>query len=266
MFIQNLRRWWQIRTGRADTPFDGEIPFWTVSLCFHLILLLLLAKVIIPNPVSKEVELVLDTTQAVEIAELPPEIQFDEEPQPEIGADSQNGLEVAANEAPEVDIINEDSFEIDMATDDLGDFLTDDDFIEASSETMSTLPVKGSVGQAVTGAAGAVDRIAQEILLSLDERKTLVVWLFDESASLLEQRDEISARFDKVYEELGVLQMAGNKAFAKHRDKPLLTQIVGFGEYFHPCSMNPAMIWKKSRTPLTASNLIEAASRMYFHR
>ncbi len=239
MFIQNLRRRWQIKTGRVDTPFDGEIPFWVASFCFHLILLLLLARLIIPNPKAKEVELVLDTTQAVEITELPTEFEFDEEFHAEIGADSQNGLEVAANEAPEVDIINEDAVEIDLATDDVGEFLTDDDFIEASSENMSTLSVKGSVGHSVTGAAGAVDRISKEIVLSLDERKTLVVWMFDESASLIKQRDQIAARFDKVYEELGILQTAGNKAFAKHLDKPLLTQIVGFGQFLHPMLEEP---------------------------
>ena len=225
----------------------------------------MLAKLIIPDPNSKEVELVLDTTKAAEIDEIPPpEIQFDEEPQPEIGADSQNGLEIAANEAPELDVINEDSFEIDIPTDDVGELLTDDDFMEATSETLSSLPVKGSVGHSVTGASGAVDRIAQEIMLSLEERKTLVVWLFDESASLLEQRDEIAARFDKVYEELGILQTAGNEAFAKHKDKPLLTQIFGFGQFLHPMLDDPTDDLEKIKEAVTKIELDRSGQENVF--
>ena len=44
------------------------------------------------------------------------------------------------------------------------------------------LTVKGHVGEGTTGASGAIDRITHEILLSLEERKTLVLWLFDRAA------------------------------------------------------------------------------------
>ena len=47
------------------------------------------------------------------------------------------------------------------------------------------LAVKGAAGEGTTGAVGAIDRITHEILLSLEERKTLVVWLFDQTASLI---------------------------------------------------------------------------------
>ena len=42
--IKEIRRWWQIKTGRVDTPFDSEIPFWIVSFCFHAVLLVVLAR------------------------------------------------------------------------------------------------------------------------------------------------------------------------------------------------------------------------------
>ena len=77
---------------------------------------------------------------------------------------------------------------------------------------------------------GAIDRITHEILLSLEERKTLVVWLFDQSGSLAEQRTDIINRFDQIYDELGVLEAAGNAAFQKHTSKPLLSAVVAFGE------------------------------------
>ena len=81
-----------------------------------------------------------------------------------------------------------------------------------------------------TGTSGAVDRITQEILLSLEERRTLVVWFFDQSGSLERQRAEILKRFERIYDELGVIEAAGNPAFKKHENKPLLTSIVAFGE------------------------------------
>ena len=49
--------------------------------------------------------------------------------------------------------------------------------------------VKGAGSVGTTGAVGAVDRITHEILLSLDERPTLVLWLFDQSGSLKPQRE-----------------------------------------------------------------------------
>jgi hypothetical protein len=92
------------------------------------------------------------------------------------------------------------------------------------------VPVRGAAGVGTTGAIGAIDRITQDILLSLEERKTLVVWLFDQSGSLTRQRAEINERFDRIYDELGVIEAAGNPAFARHDDKPLLTSVVGFGQ------------------------------------
>ena len=66
--------------------------------------------------------------------------------------------------------------------------------------------VKGAGSVGTSGAIGAVDRITHEILLSLDERPTLVVWLFDQSGSLKPQRESIAKRFDRVYEELGIIE------------------------------------------------------------
>ncbi len=92
------------------------------------------------------------------------------------------------------------------------------------------LTIKGAAGVGATGATGAIDRITQEILLSLEERKTLVVWLFDQSGSLERQRGEINKRFDRIYEELGVIESKGNPAFQKHDSKPLLSAVVAFGQ------------------------------------
>jgi hypothetical protein len=94
------------------------------------------------------------------------------------------------------------------------------------SEEISTQGV-GSVG--TTGAEGAIDRLTHEILASLEQRPTLVVWLFDQSGSLKAERANVLNRFRKIYEELGVIEAADNPAFRRHQDKPLLTAVVGFG-------------------------------------
>src|SRR5690606_23510942 len=95
----------------------------------------------------------------------------------------------------------------------------------------------GYVG--TTGAVGAIDRITNEILLSLEQRPTLVVWLFDQSGSLKSQRKEIAKRFDRVYEELGVIEASGKSAFTKHDDKPLLTAVASFGKTVNMLTVEP---------------------------
>ena len=75
--------------------------------------------------------------------------------------------------------------------------------------------------------------------LSLEERKTLVVWLFDQSGSLYRQRQAVQQRLDRIYEELGVIEAAKNPAFARHDDKPLLTSVVAFGAQVSLRTTNP---------------------------
>ncbi|MDX1948033.1 MAG: VWA domain-containing protein, partial [Pirellulaceae bacterium] len=71
--------------------------------------------------------------------------------------------------------------------------------------------------------------ITHEILLSLEERKTLVVWLFDGTASLIPQRQAIRDRFERIHKELGIIEASGNDAFTKHDSKPLLSSVIAFG-------------------------------------
>src|SRR6185436_2381436 len=74
----------------------------------------------------------------------------------------------------------------------------------------------------VGGVGGAIGRLTYEIARSLDDRKTLVIWLLDATASLKSQREELAKRIDRVYEELGVL--------GKDQNRALLTAVVAFGE------------------------------------
>jgi hypothetical protein len=237
--IRSLRRWWQVKTGKMDTPIDGEIPFWIVSLGFHLVVIIFLARIMMPEESVKAVSLLLDepVEQVVE-EDIPMEIQFDELLTEEIGADGDDGFETAAAQAPIIDPISEDTIDLEMQLRDVADIVTDNDFIEATAESMAIVPVKGSVGNSVKAASGAVDRMTQEILMSMQERETIVVWMFDQSASLMEQREEIVQRFDRIYDELGILQAAGHASF-ENKKQPLLTQVYAFGSEIKPLLKNP---------------------------
>ena len=237
--IRSMRRWWQVKTGKMDTPIDGEIPFWVVSLGFHLVVIIFLARIMMPEESVTAVSLMIDDAvdQVVE-EDIPMEIQFDELLTEEIGADGDDGFETAAAQAPIIDPISEDAIDLEMQLRDVADIVTDNDFIEATAESMAIVPVKGSVGNSVKAASGAVDRMTQEILMSMQERETVVVWMFDQSASLMEQREEIVQRFDRIYDELGILQAAGHASFADKK-QPLLTQVYAFGSQIKPLLKNP---------------------------
>lgn len=231
--MNRLRVWWQERTGEEETPFDGDSPTFMVSLVFHVILLLVLC--LIPMVDKNNQVTLLITTPVNEEEEpelkLPEEFYFSETPTMEIGANSLNGEQMALSEAPvisEISQVPNPQEEVESPTNTIE---INNLFVEATGLNFnSNLAVKGAAGQGTTGAAGAIDRLTHEILLSLEERKTLVVWVFDQSPSMIRQRAEVHDRFDRVYRELGVIEAAENPAFKKHDDKPLLTSVVCFGE------------------------------------
>ncbi len=240
MSIQSLKRWWQLKTGRVETPIDSDVPFWAVSLLFHLALIVLLARMILPSQRDQRVNLELKTPVVdLDQIELPPVIEFDDLVIEEIGADGDDGFEAAASQAPTIDVLSEDPVNLDIPVHEFGELITDDDFETATGQNLSSVPLKGSVGQSVKAAEGAVDRMTQEILLSLEERNTLVIWLFDQSASLMRQREQILSRFDKIYEEIGIIRAAGHKGFSRGSDKPLVTQVYAFGSQVIPMLPEP---------------------------
>lgn len=231
--IDNLREWWQMQTGEDETPFDGDSGAFLASLVFHLFLLLALG--LIPF-VLRERQVTLTVSAPVE--EIPEdELKYQEDfavsdrKMEDIGANSVGDFEMAMSLAPVVSDISDVPSPVDMTPTEVGNIEINNEIQVATGLNFNkNLAVRGSTGQGVTGAAGAIDRLTEEILRSLDERKTLVVWLFDQSGSLARQRQAINDRFDRIYEELGVIEASGNPAFAKHEDKPLLTSVVAFGK------------------------------------
>jgi hypothetical protein len=160
----------------------------------------------------------------------PQEFHFTTELQEQVGMASDDGLASARAAAPVQADRSQLVYELEPTTA-VGDIEVHefDRTILEGPNIPENVIVKGAGSVGTSGAVGAVDRITHEILLSLDERPTLVVWLFDQSGSLKPQRESIAKRFDRIYKELGIIEAAGNDAFKQHGEKPLLTAVAEFG-------------------------------------
>jgi hypothetical protein len=237
--MNSLRYWWQCRTGRAETPLDGDAPAWAVSLLVHLAAFLLLAGATLLLPTGGQVMLSARSVEP-EPELVIEEFRFQQNPSPEMGVLSEGGVDSARPVAMELAEESQIAYEL-PPTAPLGQLQVFelDRTILSGPNVADNLLVKGAGSVGAVGAEGAIDRLTNEILLSLEERPTLVVWLFDESGSLQTQRESIAKRFEHVYNELGVIEASGNPAFKQHRDKPLLSAVASFGETIQLLTARP---------------------------
>ncbi len=212
-------------TGSETTAFIG-------SMLVHLIVILALALVPLRNPIDPEAVVIVSTPPdyTQDRVELIEEVIYSDVPQEAVGANGLAQFEMAAASAEAFAEIAEIPNPIEMESTDFGDIMVNKMFSEAVAPMDRLENQKGKVGEGTLGAAGAVDRITFEIIKSLEERPTLVVWLFDQSGSLHRQRAEIRERFDRIYSELGIIQRSGAKVFRRNSNEiPLLTSVIGFG-------------------------------------
>jgi hypothetical protein len=94
--------------------------------------------------------------------------------------------------------------------------------------------LRGDVTRATANVGEALDQLAREILRHLDSHKLLVVWLFDESASMKDDQQFIKDKFDRVASELKV--NVGDDRRAAHA---LTHAIVAYGEGAHYLTPKP---------------------------
>ena len=205
--IQHVRRWWQQQTGEEETPLDGDTPAWLVSLGVHVCVLLGMASAITPRPEPAAPALTIlqpPETEEPEFVE-PETVAISEEVTESAGAESQNSAEAAQAVAA---LVAEES----VVTVDAAEVLDSDitveqieDVVPTGLEANENFQVQGDVAVGTSGASGAVDRLTAEIAASLEQRPTIVCWVFDQSVSLSGQRRDIAARLDRVFDELGVI-------------------------------------------------------------
>jgi hypothetical protein len=233
------RHWWNLRTPR-DAVLDEGTSAWLLSFVLHLGALFALAAATLLLPAPRREVLLAARSVESEAQPVLDAFHFSSQRSDAVGAlsagTSGDALAQSRAEAPNDDP----AYQVETLTP-VGNLQVldiDRTLLEGRNATENLL-IKGAGSAGTTGAAGAVDRITNEILLSLDERPTLVVWLFDQSLSLKAQREAIAQRFDRVYDELGVIEASGNPAFRRRDDKPLLTAVASFGQQIQLLTKTP---------------------------
>ncbi len=211
---------------------NNETTAMIGSMLVHLIVILALALVPLRSRVDEEAVVLVSPPPEYlqEKVESIEEVTYSELPQLQVGANSMADTEMAEASAQTFMEVPEIPNPLELEPTDLGQIMVNKVFQQAVAPLDRLTQQKGKVGQGTQGAAGAVDRITFEILQAMEERPTLVVWLFDQSGSLHRQRQEIRDRFDRIYEELGIAKRSGAEVFRRHKnDVPLLTSVIGFG-------------------------------------
>jgi hypothetical protein len=239
---EHVRRDWSLGEAEATIPRTKDAAAFAFSLAFHATALVALGMLTVllppaqpplsPRPLEVDLQPVPDEYRADQ------EYRVSAEPQPEVGNMSRGGI---GDPSPQARVESEET-KIDTIAPQLTDSLPAatpmsaptaiklDQPVLTAPHVTENLIVKGAGSVGAVGAVGAVDRITKEILTSLEERPTVVVWLFDQSGSLKAQRESIAKRFDHIYEELGEIAASGHRSLRQQQDKSLLTIVAEFGQ------------------------------------
>ena len=221
--------------------FYRDLLAWLTSLAVHVTVLCLLGLASVA--ISPPVDTILSYLPLEEVDEpepLPLDFVASDFDYENMGEISPEGSEVARTAATIVDDEPLLLFDPQEVTD-FGLQPT----VELATPTLRApdltddLPTLGTAVEGTSGAVGAIDHLTKVILASLEEKPTLVVWLFDRSGSLQEERNRIGLRFQKIYRELGMIEAADNPAFRRHQDKPLLAAVAGFAREVTPILDKP---------------------------
>jgi hypothetical protein len=255
--LEQARRWWQEYTGEDETPLDGDTPAWAVSLAIHVAVLLTLAVAglgVMPSA-SKQITVIETPVDEQDVLlDAPVEVVVVDE-RSDAGALSDQSFDIAQSLAP---VLAQDSI-VPVLPDDMIDteFTVEVlDVMPTGKELNDSLVVKGDVGVGETGAGGAVDRLTLEIIASLEQRPTVVCWLFDQSVSLAGQRKEIAARLGRVFEELD-----GSSAA---RSNEMLNLVFGYGQRVTPVIDRPTQDVDKVVAAIRSIPIDESGVEMTF--
>jgi hypothetical protein len=264
---QMLGDWWRRQTLEDDSPFDNDSISFVTSFFVHLVILLVMGFYSVEPPRRSDSMLITSTApeEEVEIVKTPQEVYFSNLPSDQIGANSVDGDLMALSMAPEISEVSDIPMPLEIEHSEIATIEINNAVRHATGMHYNeNIVVKGAAGEGATGAIGAVDRLTHEILLSLEERKTLVVWLFDQSPSMIRQRSTVNERFDRIYRELGVLEASQLEAFKKHDDKPLLTSVIAFGREVTPMLKQPTDSLEEIQKAVAAIPYDDSGDEMTF--
>ncbi len=228
--VSNLESEDALADEMSPTPsyFDRDSVAFFTSLLGHLALFVGLAAIPVISEITKP-ELIIRSLPVEENEpefEVNSEIVYSDDPSEKIGSDSIGQSAMAMSAAPTLAEISE-FVTPQMTPSPIAKLDLSVNVQQAVALTQSTSAVRGMTGYGVAGTEGAVDRVTYEIIQSIEERPTLVVWLFDASVSLSQRRQEIRDRFDKIYEEIGLVSKLKNDK--NQTTDRLLTSVVSFG-------------------------------------
>ncbi len=247
--------------------FDSETKSFLASMLVHLVIIVGLASyTIVTQPdilaLFIESQPIADELPALDIIN---DIAYSESPSEEIGANSIGVTDMALSTAPSLaDISEVPTIALDMTMPNANVHVSID-IKEAMGLTESTKAVRGMTGVGETGTQGAVDRITFELLQSIEQRPTLVVWLFDSSISMVKRRQEIRDRFDKIYEQLGIVQAEKKKRGGSNDSDTLITSIVSFGSDVQFMTKKPTSDLSEIRSAIDNIKIDESGVEMVFH-
>ena len=233
--IELARTWWQRQTGEEETPLDGDTPAWVLSLAVHVAVLLSMAGSVVAVPRKPEIPAItIIQPAAVEEQEVlqPQELTVAEEPEDSAGAKSAESVAAAAAVAPL--LAQESAVPVEPVDSVIGDIRVEVpvDVVPTGLMIDENLAIRGDVAVGTEGASGAVDRLTVEIAASLEQRPTIVCWVFDQSVSLAGQRRDIAGRLQQVFDEL---HATGSE---KHRPE-LLNLVFAYGKQVTPVVSTP---------------------------
>lgn len=98
--------------------------------------------------------------------------------------------------------------------------------------------ITGEVGSMVEGYGQAMGIITQEIMRMMRQQKVTVVWMFDESGSLEDDRKEIRENYMRVYDELGIA-VSQDKDLRRSGNDQLQTVVASYGQTIHEHTKRP---------------------------
>lgn len=223
-----------------------------ISLVFHLGLILLLAVVLVPEARNRIIgSLSANVDDVIEMDELiPDELEVFETDEMELGAEAEAELAAEAIATPTLEFVADETVSIESPEAENGEIFATEFTAEVSSvsPSLEAVAVRGVAGRSLKETSGAIDRIAEVIRDRMAEGDLMVVWLFDQSASLRAQRSDIAKQFDRVYQQLERFQELDKKQIRENDiDPPLLTDIYQFGQTVSPLLPKPTYKLDKLR-------------------
>lgn len=223
------------------TELTRTLPSFLVSLVIHtiVILTLLLIPVVVPSLVPEtmlESMFLEDVAQEQIIRDL--DLRTDPAESLNVISGGTLATTVGAAAQPSAAPLNIQEAKV-MKEANLRPVLTDlplptDDAIATE---LGEGEITGEVGAMVDGYGAAMGIITQEIIRMMRHQKVTVIWMFDESESMVDDRREIRENYLRVYEELGIA--AAQDENLRRGSELLLTVVAGFGEQVHELTPRP---------------------------